>query len=146
MYLPLSPPFCFHPNAQTDLVEELGFTIDQALAAFAAARPPGVKHQHFIDALRARYGGGDCDASPTTSTSAGSSTHIASSGGSGGSGGRAEGSSKGDDAATCIIPPAEECEPARAASVGEEGNDASMIGGLAINNETLVSTAEVGFE
>ncbi len=44
-------------------------TVDQALAAFGAARPPGVKHEQFRAELRARYephgsGGQQAGASP----------------------------------------------------------------------------------
>ncbi len=37
------------------LIQELGMTVDEALAAFQEARPPGVKHEDFISELRRRY-------------------------------------------------------------------------------------------
>lgn len=37
------------------LIERLGWSIDDALEAFAIAKPPGIKHPHFIDALYVRY-------------------------------------------------------------------------------------------
>lgn len=40
------------------LCQACGLTVDQALESFAAARPPGVKHEKFIRELHARYGGG----------------------------------------------------------------------------------------
>ncbi|KAF8067198.1 pir-1 [Scenedesmus sp. PABB004] len=40
------------------LIEHCGLSVDEALASFAASRPPGVKHERFRDELRARYGGG----------------------------------------------------------------------------------------
>ncbi|KAG2441038.1 hypothetical protein HXX76_003891 [Chlamydomonas incerta] len=39
------------------LIECCGLTVDEALAAFAAARPPGVKHEAFRAELQARYAG-----------------------------------------------------------------------------------------
>lgn len=39
------------------LCQAHGMTVDEALASFAKARPPGVKHGKFIDELYARYGG-----------------------------------------------------------------------------------------
>lgn len=38
------------------LCQVLGMTVDEALAAFAAARPPGVRHTEFVQELRRRYG------------------------------------------------------------------------------------------
>lgn len=37
------------------LVERLGWTVAEAVAGFKAAKSPGIKHQHFIDALYVRY-------------------------------------------------------------------------------------------
>lgn len=37
------------------LIEKLGWTVSEAVAGFKAAKPPGIKHQHFIDALYVRY-------------------------------------------------------------------------------------------
>lgn len=37
------------------LVEELRYTASDALAAFAQARPPGIKHEHFLSEFLARY-------------------------------------------------------------------------------------------
>ena len=37
------------------LIERLGWTIEEAIEAFAVAKPPGIKHPHFIDALYVRY-------------------------------------------------------------------------------------------
>ena len=37
------------------LIERMGWTVDEALAAFAKARPPGVKHQNYLDKLYLRY-------------------------------------------------------------------------------------------
>eukprot|EP00889_Picochlorum_renovo_P003138 jgi/Picre1/30168/NNA_005537.t1 len=39
------------------LCQAHGMTVIEALASFAEARPPGVKHGKFIDELYARYGG-----------------------------------------------------------------------------------------
>jgi protein-tyrosine phosphatase len=36
------------------LIEELGLTPEAALKAFAKSRPPGVKHQDFVEELLAR--------------------------------------------------------------------------------------------
>ncbi|KAG7786967.1 hypothetical protein KL910_001297 [Ogataea haglerorum] len=38
------------------LVEKLGWTVKEALAAFEAAKPPGIRHEHFKNALYLRYG------------------------------------------------------------------------------------------
>lgn len=40
------------------LCQACGLSVEQALESFAAARPPGVKHEKFIRELHARYGGG----------------------------------------------------------------------------------------
>ncbi|KAF2875999.1 hypothetical protein BDV95DRAFT_484887 [Massariosphaeria phaeospora] len=37
------------------LVERLGFRVEDAIEAFGRARAPGVRHQHFVDALHVRY-------------------------------------------------------------------------------------------
>lgn len=37
------------------LVDECGYNVQQAIAAFATARPPGIKHSHFLDSLERRY-------------------------------------------------------------------------------------------
>ncbi|CAN3355151.1 hypothetical protein DICA1_B06414 [Diutina catenulata] len=37
------------------LVERMGWSVAEALDAFAVAKPPGIKHPHFIDALYVRY-------------------------------------------------------------------------------------------
>ncbi|WPK23673.1 hypothetical protein PUMCH_000915 [Australozyma saopauloensis] len=37
------------------LVERLGWTVAEAVDGFKAAKAPGIKHQHFIDALFVRY-------------------------------------------------------------------------------------------
>lgn len=37
------------------LIQELGLTVDEALGAFGAARPPGIKHEKFIAELHRRY-------------------------------------------------------------------------------------------
>ncbi|KAI9018997.1 protein-tyrosine phosphatase-like protein [Hyaloraphidium curvatum] len=51
------------------LTEVLGMPVDEAIAAFAAARPPkGIKHSSFKQELRARYGGSSVD-SPATAFS-----------------------------------------------------------------------------
>ena len=34
------------------LIQECGMSVQQALAAFAAARPPGVKHEKFVVEVR----------------------------------------------------------------------------------------------
>lgn len=53
------------------LVELYGLTVDDALAAFAHARPPGVKHERFRAELVERYGGGGHrNASGSSSSSA----------------------------------------------------------------------------
>ncbi|KAG7884575.1 hypothetical protein KL938_001702 [Ogataea parapolymorpha] len=38
------------------LVEKLGWTVKEALSAFEAAKPPGIRHEHFKNALYLRYG------------------------------------------------------------------------------------------
>ncbi|EUC31679.1 hypothetical protein COCCADRAFT_38254 [Bipolaris zeicola 26-R-13] len=37
------------------LIERLGYKVEDALDAFQQARPPGIRHSHFIDALYVRY-------------------------------------------------------------------------------------------
>lgn len=37
------------------LVLACGLTVDDALSSFEAARPPGVRHEKFVDELRRRY-------------------------------------------------------------------------------------------
>lgn len=37
------------------LIQQLNYTVADALAAYATSRPPGVRHQHFIDELHVRY-------------------------------------------------------------------------------------------
>ena len=37
------------------LVQQEKWKLEDALAEFAAKRPPGIKHSHFIDDLYARY-------------------------------------------------------------------------------------------
>lgn len=37
------------------LVERLGWTVREAVDGFQAAKPPGIKHPHFVDALYVRY-------------------------------------------------------------------------------------------
>lgn len=37
------------------LVEKLGWSVTDAIDGFKAAKPPGIKHPHFIDALYVRY-------------------------------------------------------------------------------------------
>ncbi|KAG5421687.1 hypothetical protein I9W82_000779 [Candida metapsilosis] len=37
------------------LIEVLGWTVKEAVDAFKVAKPPGIKHPHFIDALYVRY-------------------------------------------------------------------------------------------
>mmetsp|Transcript_26915 Transcript_26915/g.60167 ORF Transcript_26915/g.60167 Transcript_26915/m.60167 type:complete len:187 (+) Transcript_26915:488-1048(+) len=53
------------------LVEEENWRVDDAIAAFAASRPPGIKHGHFTDELRARYRERD----PARESSGGSPVH-----------------------------------------------------------------------
>ena len=53
------------------LCQACGLTVDEALKSFQMARPPGVKHGKFVDALYDRYGGGDAQPvmpAPTTET------------------------------------------------------------------------------
>lgn len=38
------------------LIEEFGCTVKEALERFRLARPPGIKHQNYIDKLHLRYG------------------------------------------------------------------------------------------
>ena len=38
------------------LIQVCGLTVDEALASFAAARPPGVKHEKFVAEVRALLG------------------------------------------------------------------------------------------
>lgn len=37
------------------LIEKLGWKVEQAIEGFKVAKPPGIKHRHFIDALYVRY-------------------------------------------------------------------------------------------
>jgi hypothetical protein len=37
------------------LVERLGWRLQDAIREFAAKRPPGIKHEHFINELFVRY-------------------------------------------------------------------------------------------
>lgn len=37
------------------LIEEKGYTVDDALAAYKKSRDPGIRHQHFVDELHMRY-------------------------------------------------------------------------------------------
>lgn len=37
------------------LIERCNFSVKDAIAAFAESRPPGIKHDHFIDKLHVRY-------------------------------------------------------------------------------------------
>lgn len=37
------------------LVEKMGWSVQEAVEGFKAAKPPGIKHPHFIDALYVRY-------------------------------------------------------------------------------------------
>lgn len=37
------------------LIERLGWSVKEAVEGFKNAKPPGIKHQHFIDALYVRY-------------------------------------------------------------------------------------------
>ncbi|KAH6883346.1 hypothetical protein BKA58DRAFT_35234 [Alternaria rosae] len=37
------------------LIERLGYSVEDAIETFAQARPPGIRHSHFIDALYVRY-------------------------------------------------------------------------------------------
>eukprot|EP00624_Nannochloropsis_granulata_P006638 evm.model.NODE_499_length_36058_cov_18.539797.13 len=46
----------------TYLAEELHYGAAQALAAFALARAPGIRHEHFISEFLSRYGDGGGDA------------------------------------------------------------------------------------
>jgi hypothetical protein len=69
------------------LVERWGLSVDEALEAFAAARPPGVKHERFREELHARYGGGarrGC-AAPSGAAGAAATAETAATGGGGGS-------------------------------------------------------------
>ncbi|KAI4906782.1 hypothetical protein J4E90_010242 [Alternaria incomplexa] len=37
------------------LIERLGYSVEDAIETFKLARPPGIRHSHFIDALYVRY-------------------------------------------------------------------------------------------
>lgn len=37
------------------LIERLGYRVEDAIDCFETARPPGIRHSHFIDALHVRY-------------------------------------------------------------------------------------------
>ncbi|EGV62391.1 hypothetical protein CANTEDRAFT_126271 [Yamadazyma tenuis ATCC 10573] len=37
------------------LIERLGWSVEEAIGGFRDAKPPGIKHRHFIDALYVRY-------------------------------------------------------------------------------------------
>lgn len=39
----------------TYLIERLGFSVQEAIEAFKEARPPGIRHPHFINELFERY-------------------------------------------------------------------------------------------
>jgi protein-tyrosine phosphatase len=47
------------------LVEEEGWRVEDAIDAFQRARPPGIRHPHFIDALHVRYAVGGLKRAPT---------------------------------------------------------------------------------
>lgn len=48
------------------LVEKLGFGVEDAIETFRVARPPGIRHSHFVDELHVRYaGGGGLGRAPT---------------------------------------------------------------------------------
>lgn len=51
------------------LCQACGLSVDQALESFAAARPPGVKHDKFIRELYARYGSAAPSLAATPETS-----------------------------------------------------------------------------
>lgn len=38
------------------MVERLGYKLQDAVAEFAEKRPPGIKHEFFVDELYVRYG------------------------------------------------------------------------------------------
>ena len=50
------------------MCERLHVSPDEALRRFALARPPGIKHKHFQDALRERYDTHDTDTHTDTHT------------------------------------------------------------------------------
>ena len=54
------------------LCEAEGWGVAAAMEAFAAVRPPGVKHVKFIDELYARYGNSQEDDQPRQSSPASS--------------------------------------------------------------------------
>lgn len=37
------------------MIEKLGVSVPDALKYFAEARPPGIRHSHFVDELYLRY-------------------------------------------------------------------------------------------
>jgi hypothetical protein len=51
-----------------------GMSVEESLASFGAARPPGVKHKKFIEALHARYRGSERPIDDTNDTIRGSSS------------------------------------------------------------------------
>ncbi|KAF2678850.1 hypothetical protein K458DRAFT_315926 [Lentithecium fluviatile CBS 122367] len=40
------------------LIEKLGYRVEDAIQTFLEARPPGIRHNHFIDELHVRYAAG----------------------------------------------------------------------------------------
>ncbi|KAK9809706.1 hypothetical protein WJX73_007721 [Symbiochloris irregularis] len=57
------------------LVLACGLSVDEALACFAKARPPGVRHEKFVQELRRRYEPRRLDADPDPSRSSMGSVH-----------------------------------------------------------------------
>ena len=55
------------------LVESHGLSVRDALAAFAEARPPGIRHSKFVTELLSRYGDCDGDTLPPLPSSPGAS-------------------------------------------------------------------------
>lgn len=49
------------------MVESHGMSIDEALSRFASARPPGIRHGHFIEELQRRYAAVGTNGSNVTS-------------------------------------------------------------------------------
>ena len=46
------------------LIQACGLSVEAALASFAAARPPGVKHEQFVAELHSRYPAASSKSSP----------------------------------------------------------------------------------
>lgn len=73
------------------LIQCCGLSVAEAMDSFAAARPPGVKHEKFINELYARYGGGQRRSHSRAGSESGSAAGAGAGGRRSRSGSQAEG-------------------------------------------------------